>query len=163
MTSKNALHIDLKVAAREGKPLKIILSDNFFKNLEQEEVLGGDLCVVLSVSEIVSEIFKLHVDVGGVVRVQCDRCLEEVEFEVHTNDCLTIRPKGEESTTDENVRILPSKTTVYDVAWDIYEQVVLSLPIQRVHEDGQCDAEMLLHLDSMRPASTTLDIENKNN
>lgn len=80
MTSKNALHIDLKVAAREGKPLKIILSDNFFKNLEQEEVLGGDLCVVLSVSEIVSEIFKLHVDVGGVVRVQCDRCLEEVEL-----------------------------------------------------------------------------------
>lgn len=153
MTSMEALHIDMKAAVREDKPLKFTLSDDFFEGLEQDEILGGALDVTLKASEVAGEIFKLRVHAEGKVRVQCDRCLDEMEVDVDTEDTLTIHPEADDAASGDDIRLLQPGTYVYDVAWDIYEQVVLSLPIQRTHEEGQCNAEMLHRLEGLRPAS----------
>ena len=85
--------------------------------------------------------------------MQCDRCLDEMEVDVDTEDTLTIHPEADDAASGDDIRLLQPGTYVYDVAWDIYEQVVLSLPIQRTHEEGQCNAEMLHRLEGLRPAS----------
>jgi uncharacterized metal-binding protein YceD (DUF177 family) len=48
-----------------------------------------------------------------------------------------------ETSEDENVVYLPEDAYQIDLSQWMYEFVAVSLPMQRVHPDGQCDPEML--------------------
>ncbi len=148
MPSMTGLRIDLKAAAQEGKPLTFLLREEFFKELEQEEINGGNLEVMIKVKEVISGCFKLNIMVKGDVTVQCDRCLDDVEMSVEVEDEF----KVVEDTDGEDAEIrtlAPGRGYFYDVAWDIYEMVEVALPIQRVHDEGQCNQDMAERLENL--------------
>ena len=83
------------------------------------------------------------VTIDGSVVVACDRCLEDCEVPVRFAGHLTVKFSDETDEYDgEMMWISPSESEV-DLAQYIYESIVLSLPYQRVHPDGECDPEML--------------------
>lgn len=142
MTSDDALHIDLSAAAMSGNMLNVSLSDGFFEALEQDELTGGNVRVEAGVkADSGGEVMHVALHVTGEVRTLCDRCLDEVTYDVDVTD-----------TVDVAADDLPQPPERYDLAWDVYEAVVLSLPLQRVHADGDCNADMLARLEGLRPA-----------
>lgn len=148
MANNDIRHIDLFAAARSSEPLKTDLASDFFKELDQEEILGGSLHVEITVAEKAGDYFKLCYAIAGAVKVTCDRCLEEVVYDVDVKDeALVYYGEGEPS--NDEARILPPRTNIYDTSWDIYEMVELALPIQRLHPDGECNPEMLQHLTAL--------------
>ncbi len=83
------------------------------------------------------------VTIDGSVVVACDRCLEDCEVPVRFAGHLTVKFSDETDEYDgEMMWISPSESEV-DLAQYIYESIVLSLPYQRVHPEGECDPAML--------------------
>lgn len=85
-----------------------------------------------------SNFFLLHFDVDGKLLANCDRCGDEFEMQLWDEFDLVIKLAGEdaEDVDDEaDVVFIPRSETVIDISKWIYEFVLLSIPLQRVHPD----------------------------
>ena len=81
--------------------------------------------------------------ITGEVLVPCDRCLEDCRLPIDFAGRLTVLFSEVPGEYDgETMWLLPVEEEV-DLAQYLYESIVLSLPYQRVHPEGQCDPEML--------------------
>lgn len=102
-----------------------VLGDGFFEGVRGEMeagemgILGGE--VRASVEMRGREVM---VEFEGEVRVECDRCGEECGVRVEGEDGFKVE-EGE---------------TEVDVAWFIYESIVLAMPLKRVHE--RCELQL---------------------
>ena len=88
---------------------------------------------------------QLTLDVGitGHVVVECDRCLEDCRVPIDFEGQLVVKFSDEVHEYDGEVMwMLPGEDRV-ELAQYIYESIVLSLPYQRVHPEGECNPEML--------------------
>lgn len=83
------------------------------------------------------------VRITGHVVVACDRCLEDCRIPIDFEGQLLVKFSDEPREYDGEVLwLLPGEDEV-DLSQYIYESIVLSLPYQRVHPEGECDPEML--------------------
>lgn len=150
MPSTETLKKNLRVLAKQSEPLRISLTDSFFQELDQDEINGGNIDVNLSVHESAGDIFEVSIEIEGQVVVQCDRCLEDLTLPVKTADNLKIYAGNEDYIPDyDDVRVLEGNGYEYDFSWDIYEIAELSLPLQRVHKENECNPEMTERLANM--------------
>lgn len=101
----------------------------FFDSFETSEIIDADLETEAEVSDDGAVSVKCHV--SGNVTVQCDRCLADLVMPVDT------------SFEDEDH---PIEGNLVDLRQDVYDYVCISLPLQRVHEEGACDPEVLKFL-----------------
>ena len=101
----------------------------FFEIFGNQEILDADLEVT---ADVVNH--GLTVDaacvISGSVTVACDRCLEDLVIPVETS--------LEESYTPESDEL--------DLRQDVYDYVCISLPLQRVHPEGECNQETTKYL-----------------
>lgn len=117
-----------------GKPL--------FEAFGSPEIKDGR-CDVEVVVERSEALLEAAVRIGGYVVVPCDRCLEECRIPIDFAGRVPIRYDEVPHEYDgETLWLLPGEDEV-DLAQYVYESIVLSLPYQRVHPEGECDAEML--------------------
>ena len=65
-------------------------------------------------------------------------------FSGHSTSFSEVEKEGDESdSTADDIKFIPKNTNMYDASWDVYEIVELSLPIQRTHQVGECNEDML--------------------
>lgn len=147
MPSMDDLQIDLIAASRKGETLHFELANDFFCSLDQDEICGGKVLVELHVRDLTDGSFRLDFSIGGYVIVTCDRCLDELKLEIDVCDSVKVT---EHQTEDPDAKCMSAKNGIYDISWDVYEMTELSLPIQRVHPDGECNEDMLSRLDNCR-------------
>lgn len=113
-----------------------------FEAFESAEIRDGDCdaAVTLLRSETMLE---LTVAIDGYVVVACDRCLEDCRVPIRFEGTLLVKFSDEIREYDGEVLWLSPAESEVDLSQYIYESIVLSLPYQRVHPDGECDPEML--------------------
>ena len=132
------------------------LGSDFFSEFENEELRDGDVDfrVVLEKTER-SMMFTFSF--SGSVRSFCDRCLGEMDVPVSGEEHLCIKLSNDERCDNEDMFILPENASRIDLSQWMYEYVVVSLPMRKVHEDGQCDSEMLRYIE--QPSSEVSESE----
>ena len=113
-----------------------------FEAFETEEIKGGD-CVVRVKLNRSESMLELNVDIEGEVICECDRCLEDCPIAIDYNGDLVVKFSEETDFYDGDVMWISPAEDMLDLTQYIYESIVLSLPYSRVHEDGQCNPEML--------------------
>lgn len=122
------------------------IGDKFFAAFEGSEVKAGDLVADITLTKNGS-LMTLDFVITGTATVECDRCLGDCELPVDFRETLNVRFSdriaAQEGEYDGEVLWLNSGENVLNVAQYIYESVVLSLPYQRVHPEGECDPRML--------------------
>ena len=113
-----------------------------FEAYEASEITDGacDVHVVLERSETQ---LAFDVRIEGYVVVACDRCLEDCRIPVDYEGRLLVKFSDEVREYDGEVLWLSPAETEVDLTQYIYESIVLALPYQRVHPDGECDPAML--------------------
>jgi uncharacterized metal-binding protein YceD (DUF177 family) len=85
------------------------------------------------------DFFMIKFDVGGKVTVACDRCGDDYDLSLWDEFNLLIKLISDaEPNIDEedDVIFIHRHETVIDVSEWLYEYVMLSLPIRRVHPDN---------------------------
>lgn len=136
--------IPLKSISNMPQEFHYSLSDAFFRELDQDDLLGGDVEVITTVTRDRDNL-AYHVDfsIKGYVKVACDRCLDELQMPVKAQDHLELVLDETETSDSDFVRIINQRTQSYDMSDDIFQLIEVSLPIQRIHEEGLCNVDML--------------------
>jgi len=125
----------------------------FFASFENSDILNADLGADVTLEKS-GRFIGVDCSIEGTVTVTCDRCLEDLDLPVSTGFSLSIKfgpePSDEGLLTegDREIVCLPESDTDLDLSQIIYDYVCLSLPVQRVHEEGGCNPEAMKYLTS---------------
>ena len=133
-------NVDLKGMRVASLELEFDLDNAFFADIDGEEFQKGAVKAKVAVNKN-RDIFDFSFSLAGTVIVPCDRCLDDLAIDVYTEN--TLRVKLGESYADEgDIVIVPESEGDLNIAWYLYEFIVLALPMKRVHAPGKCNHEM---------------------
>ena len=125
----------------------------FFEQFDESEVKEGSLVANVEIDKRSTHVDML-IKVSGSVRISCDRCLEM--FSQHINSENRLLVKFGKDIEDIDSDILPLQADAYelDLKQQIYEFIILALPIKRVHPpdkngNSTCDPGMLKKLEEL--------------
>lgn len=113
---------------------------DFFARMECVDVADADIDVSLRI-ECRHDAFAMSFHTSGWVDTPCDRCLEPVRIDICEDYPLTVRYGADYDDSTDGVLVIPDSEPDLDVAPIIRDNVLLALPIRRVHPDGECDPE----------------------
>lgn len=140
---------------KEGKSsLEYDIDSEFFGLVEDSEIYGGECKATIELQKGLS-LLKMSISIVGTVKVDCDRCLEEVTIPINYEGTLIVKithaveeyefvvdDKGEDT-----IMMNPSVEDM-DLSEYLYDSIILSLPMQRVHTgvaggEGGCNPDMM--------------------
>lgn len=125
----------------------------FFRRFGNTEISDADI-EVSAVAEKSGSYLGIDCNMEGCLTVPCDRCLEDVTLPVSAKARLSVKfgsePVSSEETVvgdeEREVIYLPEDGSDMDMSQTIYDFAYLSLPMQRVHEDGGCNPAAIRYL-----------------
>ncbi|MBQ3722497.1 MAG: DUF177 domain-containing protein [Bacteroidales bacterium] len=125
----------------------------FFGDFENSEILDADIDVRAEVEKSGASIL-VDSRVEGTVTVACDRCLADLKLPVETGFRLKVRFGEGEGLAEEDGReviTVEDRESGIDLGQILYDYVYTSLPLVRVHPDGECDPEVVKYLGGTVP------------
>ena len=134
--------IDLKNFTDSSKIFTYKLDSEFFDVIETTDIKNGSLDVQVIVRKGIGY-FTIDFHITGVLECVCDRCLDKLDVEVDTENSIKVKLGAEFDDSDDEMLIIPEYDGIVNIAWNIYEFAVLSLPYRLVHNDGECNEQML--------------------
>jgi uncharacterized metal-binding protein YceD (DUF177 family) len=87
-------------------------------------------------------IYEMNFQIDGVVMVPCDRCLDDMEVPINTNNRLVVKFGNEYAEESDEVVIVPEEEGSINIAWFLYEFIALAIPMKHVHAPGKCNKAM---------------------
>ena len=95
-----------------------------------------------------SAILNVNFHVYGTVNVTCDRCGDDFDMEINLDKRLLVKTDSIVHSEEDDMISLGKDEVDFDIAPYIYQYIVLSLPMQRIHpedKDGirHCNPETL--------------------
>lgn len=122
-----------------------LLDTLFFVHIGGEDVQKGKVQVQVTVAKK-ADAFDLTFKLNGNAVVPCDRCLDDMDYPVDTTARLIVKFGKDYSEESDEIIIIPENEGVINVAWFLYEFVVLAIPIKHVHAPGKCNKQMSAQL-----------------
>lgn len=155
----NKYRIDLLSIGTDPVKYVFSLDNQYFKDIDGPEIQKGDVEAIVEVNRKHSS-FVLNFKFEGTIIVTCDRCLDDMVLPVSFENQMKVR-FGKEYQDEEEWVVVPEEEGYIDVAWFMYEFIALNIPIQHIHEDGQCNKEMMEKLNEHRSSFTEEDFEDE--
>jgi uncharacterized metal-binding protein YceD (DUF177 family) len=134
------------------------LDNTFFEHFDYDEFNDASIKVVV-VLEKKSTMLELDIKHKGTVNVPCDVSGEEFDMPVKGKLKLLVKFGEEFNDENEELLILPHGEFEVNVAQYIYESIVVSLPLRRIHpgiKDGSL-TEVIEKLNSLAPGENKLE------
>ena len=123
------LAIPVKGLPMGGSSFSFVIDGKFFQEFGNAQIKDADCSVKVSVMRH-QTLLDVGCIIGGYVVVECDRCLEDLVLPVETSFEQTYTPDSDE----------------LDLSQDVYDFVMTSLPMQKVHAEGECNEETTKYL-----------------
>lgn len=124
------------------------ISNAFFEIFDYHEFINSNIKVNI-VLEKKSNMLELAFKHKGTVNVPCDMTNEEFDLPIKGNMKLIVRFGDAYNNDNEELLILPHGEFQIDISQYIYEMIVLSVPLRRIHpgiKDGSLNTEALTKL-----------------
>lgn len=134
------------------------LDKQFFANMENADVRDADLDVRLTVTYR-NGIYHLSFAIDGNVTLLCDRCLDDLVLPVSTTYDINVEYGDDYNDDSDDMLIIPQSDNYLNVAYMLYDTVVLVIPIKHVHPLGKCNRAMSALLKKHRAHGTSEDAE----
>ena len=127
-------------------------ADNkFFQKFDNTEILDAAVGVVARAYKSGHDI-HVDLDMQGSVMVECDRCLEDLSLPVDVHLAFSVKfgegpaSEGETQEGSREVLFVSASDADLDLGQVIYDYICLSLPLQRVHAEGECNPDTVRFL-----------------
>ena len=134
--------IDLKnLSPATTYKFSYLLENDFFEQVDGPEVRKGKVNIALSVVRNLSS-FEMNFQINGLVTVDCDRCLEDMEIPIESANRLVVTFGDTYAETSDEQVIVSEEEGFIHIAWYLYEFIALSIPMKHSHELGDCNEVM---------------------
>ena len=150
MCSLETYKIDLKGLKEDETALDFDLNDDFFQSLDGSQLEHGALHVSVSIRKMTG-FFELLFHTEGSVTVSCDRCLDDMEQPISTDNRMMVK-LGDTYSDDDDTVTIDENEGILDLSWFIYEFIMLAIPIKHVHAPGKCNSAMTQKLEELSGA-----------
>jgi uncharacterized metal-binding protein YceD (DUF177 family) len=130
--------IPLKDLSEGVHEFNYTLDDEYFKKIDSPEIQKGQINVSIVLKKT-ANLNELKFELEGIVLIPCDRCLDDMEQAVSYKGRLFVKFGADFSQEDDEVVVVPESEGEINVAWFLYEFIVLSLPVKHVHLPGKCN------------------------
>lgn len=117
------------------------VSNAFFEEFEYSIIHSGNVHVDLVLEKKETMMIGTF-SCNGEVSTYCDRCNDPLNVPVEGSFQLIFKLSNEQS-DDETLIVLPPEAYELDVTPHLYELITVSLPVRTIHEEGQCNEEMV--------------------
>ena len=149
MEKENTYLIPISGLALGKHSFQYEITDEFFKGMDYSEIQQGKVSVNLDIDRV-ETMLTLTFDIEGTVRVMCDRCADEFDQPIDSNQVFYIKLGTENAEESDDVMVMPADQHDFDLTSLIYEFIILSIPMHRVHPEGQCNPEIIDMLNGMQ-------------
>lgn len=140
----NAYILDLNNLTTETENVGYKIGKSFFNFFDNKEVIDADCTVEIAVTKGLGA-SKLEISIEGTVTVPCDRCMEDAEFPIDYETTLyvkfsdTVDENYWDTDGEEEVLWVNPRFAEIDLKQYLYDSIMLTLPLQRIHEEGDCN------------------------
>lgn len=127
------------------------IDNEFFEHFEYDDLNSSNVKIDLLL-EKKTTMMELTFKASGSVNVNCDLTNEPYDQPIDGSLFLVIKFGEEFNDENEDLLILPHGEYEVNIQQYIYELIVLSIPLKRVHpgvEDGTLDSEVLDKLEEL--------------
>jgi len=127
------------------------IDNEFFEHFEYDDLNSSNVKIDLLL-EKKTTMMELTFKASGSVNVNCDLTNEPYDQPIDGSLFLVIKFGDEFNDENEDLLILPHGEYEVNIQQYIYELIVLSIPLKRVHpgvEDGTLDSEVLDKLEEL--------------
>jgi uncharacterized protein len=124
------------------------LGDAFFEKIEYSEIKKAEVRIDVRLNKQ-SDLLMLDFIVRGKVLLPCDRCAEEFSVKINGEYQLFVKLGGMagEAVENEDMIRLTANEGELDIAHQLYEYSLLSIPHKRIHPKlNDCNQETLKKL-----------------
>ncbi|MDD5184099.1 MAG: DUF177 domain-containing protein [Paludibacter sp.] len=140
MSKFEQYNIVLKDITSETPVFEFDLDNVFFKKIDSPEVQIGNVKAKVSVQKKTNT-YELKFEIDGIIVIPCDRCLDNMEQPIHYKEKLLVK-LGEKFSEEDEIVIVPESEGAINIAWFLYEFIVLNIPMKHVHAPGECNKTM---------------------
>ena len=134
----------LKDLNTETRVYEYDLNEVYFKKIDSPEVQKGNVRAVVKATKK-NMAYELDFFLEGVILIPCDRCLDTMEQNINYKEKLLVK-FGETFSEENEIVIVPESDGGINVAWFLYEFIVLNIPLKHVHAAGECNKTMATKL-----------------
>ena len=142
MELNNRYSIAYKGLKNSTHDFQFEVDDELFAAYESREIKGGKLSVEVAMLKADNQL-EFDFTISGDVTCECDRCLEDCLVPIDYEGHLIVRISNDEGEYDGDIMWISPADDIVDLTQYIYESIVLSLPYQRVHPEGECNPDMI--------------------
>ncbi len=118
-----------------------VCDTDFFRNMENADVVDADVAVHLDL-EKKNDAYRFRFECKGVMHIPCDRCLDPMEHDVDATYGLTVKYGEEYDDVSDDLLVIPYSDAYLNVAYMLYDTIMLTIPLRHVHAPGQCNRAM---------------------
>jgi len=133
--------VGLKIGAHK---FDFNITDTFFDNYEYSIIRKGNVKIELILDKKETMLIG-HYTIGGVIQSECDRCTDPIEVAVGGTYKLVYK-FDTEPCDDESLIIVYPEEFELDISDNILELIMVSLPLRSIHNEGECNEEMMEQL-----------------
>jgi uncharacterized protein len=120
---------------REGQhEYEFEAGNSFFEYFENEVVKKGSLRIKAVLTKG-SSVLSFEISTQGQVTLVCDRSLKEFDYPLSLDHRLIFRFGEEDKELDDDLFQITNATHRVNLAKSIYENLLVSLPMKKVHPD----------------------------
>ncbi len=151
-----AQHIENKDFIIQIKGLKIgkyeygfPIDGAFFKDFDNTFIFDASINVKI-VLEKGGGWMNVTSYVTGTVTVECDRCLDDLQLPVDFKASMAVKfAKTDDDPQSDEFLVVDPLDGELDLRQFIYDYICVNMPLQRVHEEGECNPQMLEKLNGL--------------
>lgn len=128
------------------------MGPEFFACFEESNIQDGKLNAKAELDKQASMlVFQIHLE--GMINTTCDRCNAPLNVTESGDFRLIVKFSNEEDSLSEEIVNIPEGEVEINLSQYLYEFAHLLLPQKAVHEEGDCDPEMVALLDKLSGSS----------
>ncbi len=132
------------------------ITTEFFKNMENADVLWSDVKVHLDLIKK-NDTYDCTFHCKGMMHIPCDRCLDPLDHEVDTEYHVIVKYGEDYDDGADNLLVIPYSNNYLNVAYILYDTLLLTIPLRHVHPQGKCNRAMAAALSRHKTGGDEMD------
>ena len=138
----------------------------FFDSFENEEIFNADLQIRILVEKS-GRYIGVDCDIEGYLTVECDRCLDMLDMPIDVQVRLSVKFGEQEDSemsqdAEREVIFVKNDDAQLDMSQIVYDYACLALPMQRTHEEGDCNPDTMKYYGNAESEEIVSDDETVN-